>query len=249
MGCWVKLDLPGALWVFGATGLKMGSANTVGPPLTKPLAGEKGAAKLGRGGATPYDEKGEYGVGCGWNIALVGCFLPALYKRRAGELVVKLGEACLLGGRLLLLAPTTSLASEVAGDFCLWAAPSPGQPLSPAAVSSIFRATRCHPSDEGSSPGQTAAANRARRILPLTVGPTSRPSPSQQSTCGGALGAGAVLWLVGTGVWTLEMSPEVLWLHMLPVAADSWMLDAGSLSWVLALASTSPATIGDPQNK
>jgi hypothetical protein len=38
----------------------MGSANTVGPPpLTKPLAGEKGAAKLGRGGATPYDENGE----------------------------------------------------------------------------------------------------------------------------------------------------------------------------------------------
>jgi hypothetical protein len=68
VGCCEKVDLAGALWML--TGLKMGSRKIVGPPLstTKPLAAWKGA-KLGIGGAAPYDEKGEYGVGCGWNIA------------------------------------------------------------------------------------------------------------------------------------------------------------------------------------
>ena len=82
----------------------MGSANTVGPPLTKPLAGEKGAAKLGMGGATPYDEKGEYGVGCGWNIAFVLCSVPALYTRGAGDEAWGSWELC-SDDRSLLLAP------------------------------------------------------------------------------------------------------------------------------------------------
>jgi hypothetical protein len=65
----------------------MGSRNTVGPPLstTKPLAAWKGA-KSGRGGATPYDAKGEYGVGCGWNIALArSLFLPVARAGREAD--------------------------------------------------------------------------------------------------------------------------------------------------------------------
>jgi hypothetical protein len=133
-GCCEKLDLAGALWML--TGLKMGSRNTVGPPLstTKPLAAWKGA-KLGRGGAAPYDEKGEYGVGCGWNIAFAFALKSCLLQEREGEAaswswswswscvvaVVALAFAFALAFALALaLALALAVAgkrSEVAGGF------------------------------------------------------------------------------------------------------------------------------------
>lgn len=62
--------------LFEATGLKMGSRNVVGPPLsTTPAAGWK-PGNGGMGDAIPYEEKGEKGVGCGWNMPPL---VPALY--------------------------------------------------------------------------------------------------------------------------------------------------------------------------
>jgi hypothetical protein len=112
-GCCWKLGLAAALW-FVAT--KMGSRNTVGPPLstTKPLAAGKGA-KSGIGGATPYDDaKGEYGVGCGWNIAFAFALLFLPCARAGGSWSWELGAGAGAGElcRGLLL-----LASEVAGVF------------------------------------------------------------------------------------------------------------------------------------
>ncbi len=100
-----------------------------------------------------------------------------------------------------------------------------------------------NPSDKGSSPGQTAAANRPSRNPPRIVVSLSqsqqprycvRVSRRGRLRALGALGAGAV------AVAALEVSPQVLWLHMLAVAADLWSAGCVFLD-VLGACSCSPS--------
>ena len=212
---------------------------------THQTAGRReGRGKVGEGRRYSIRREGRIWGGLWLEHCL--CFLLRACPLQAREeLVLKLGEA-LLGRQSLLLAPTrTSKRSRwkflLVGCTFAWPASLYGpHPLQ----LRLFRATPCHPSDEGSSSGHTAASNRTRRIVDFSR--TGRLYVHSQSSCGGAVVLWVrVLWLVGAAEWRylLRCFGFICWPW--PLTRGCWMRFWSACSCCFDL----PCYIGDPQSK